>query len=84
MTSYLVLQQAAAEPANQASSGGGRAGGWFQVGPAVESVSAEAAIRKVVTDKSGTYVAVPLRSWSPITVTVETKRTLKLTENGKP
>ena len=54
---------------------------WVAASPPVEAVSAEAAIRKAVKDKGGTYVAVPLRSWAPVTVTVETKRTLKLVEN---
>jgi len=75
VTAYVVLQQRKSEPNSSSAS----AGGWFIVGPPVESVSAEAAIRKAVDgDKGGTYVAVPVRSWAPVTVTVETKRTLKL------
>lgn len=71
MTAYVVLHQR--DVAEQNS------GGWFVIGPPVECVSAEAAIRKAVDgDKGGTYVAVPVRSWAPVTVTVETKRTLKL------
>jgi hypothetical protein len=77
VTSYIVLKQKAPSPPNQSGDNG--AGGWFVVGPPVESASAEAAIRKAVDgDKGGTYVAVPLRSWAPIEVKVETTRVLKL------
>jgi hypothetical protein len=54
---------------------------WSIAGPPVEAVSAEAAIRKAVTDKGGTFVAVPLRSWAPVTVEVLTTRVLKLVGN---
>lgn len=80
MTAYVVLHKVDLnnkEPLATSSNSPGE--GWSQVGPPVECVSAEAAIRKAVDgDKGGTYVAVPVRSWAPVTVTVETKRTLKL------
>ena len=46
----------------------------------VEAQGAHAAIRKAVTetDQSQTFVAVPSRSFQPITVTVETKTQLVL------
>jgi hypothetical protein len=46
----------------------------------VEAQGAQAAIRKAVTetDQSQTFVAVPSRSFHPITVTVETKTQLVL------
>jgi hypothetical protein len=54
---------------------------WIQ-GVTIDAVSAEAAVRKTVDgEQGGTYVAVPLRSFQEMTVTVETKRTLKLVGN---
>ena len=46
----------------------------------VEAQGATAAIRKAVTesDQAQTFVAVPSRSFQPITVTVETKKQLVL------
>jgi hypothetical protein len=43
----------------------------------VDAGSASEAIRKAVTE-SGTYVAVPARSWKPVAVTTETRTILKL------
>jgi phenylpyruvate tautomerase PptA (4-oxalocrotonate tautomerase family) len=44
-----------------------------------DASSAEAALRKTLgADQSGTYVAVPARSWKPVTVTTETRTVLKL------
>lgn len=65
MTRYVVLRQ-------------DESGYWREAGPHTDAVSAEAAVRKAVTDKGGTFVAVPVRSFAPITVEVETKRTLKV------
>lgn len=48
---------------------------------AVEAPNANAAIRKVLSNRpaySGTYVAVPARSWKPVTVTAETQTVLKI------
>jgi hypothetical protein len=79
VTSYICLRQN--ESQSNSVSGSLRPGDWHQIGPAVEAISAEAAIRKAVDgDSGGTYVAVPLRSWAPTTVTVETKRTVKIAE----
>jgi hypothetical protein len=48
----------------------------------VKAGSAEAAIRAAVTEApplvSTQYVAVPARSWKPVTVTTETRTILKL------
>jgi hypothetical protein len=45
--------------------------------------SSSDAIRKVVTEP-GKYVAVPARSWKPVTVTTETKTVLKLEQPDTP
>jgi hypothetical protein len=89
VTSYIVLQEVEAKGVLEPLDAGvdapafTKAKGWMPVGPPVESASAEAAIRKAVDgDKGGTYVAVPLRSWSPIVVKVETTRVLKLAGVG--
>lgn len=44
----------------------------------VEARSAEAAIRSI--EAAGTYVAVPARSWKPVTVKAETTTVLRLEE----
>lgn len=84
-TTYIVLKGPVKAPANTATTSGPN--GWTRVGE-VEATSAEAAIRThaenistdgTTLDGSGTYVAIPARSWKPTTVTVETKTTLKLT-----
>jgi hypothetical protein len=43
----------------------------------VEATSADAAIRKA-NPKDGLYVAVPARSWRPVTVRTETTTTIRL------
>lgn len=67
MTGYVVLEQ-------------DDSGAWRNAVPPVEAVSAEAAIRKAIDGggASSTYVAIPVRSFKPVTVTVETKRVVKL------
>lgn len=45
--------------------------GWQELTEAVAS-SAEAAVRIGAEGKEGTYVAIPLRSWKPVKVSVET------------
>ena len=55
-------------------------GHWSDGYPDVEARSAKAAISKSVEDKQvqeGQYVAVPIRSWRPVTVKVETETRLK-------
>lgn len=49
---------------------------WMEAGT-VEASSAREAIRKSVTE-SGTVVAVPARSWLPLTVSIETKQKVTL------
>jgi hypothetical protein len=49
--------------------------GWKEYDQHPTATSAEAAIRLYPT---GRLVAVPLRSWKPVKVTVETKQTVKL------
>lgn len=58
--------------------------GFWSVEKTVEARSAEAAIRAwaeaTVDENSLTFVAVPERSWNPVTVTVKTTKTLVLGE----
>lgn len=74
MTEYVILANI--------DDGGPR---WQEVAR-VKARSASAAIREMVSvsangllpeDSGGTYVAVPARSWRPVTVTVETKTSLR-------
>lgn len=56
----------------------------WQVIKKVMARSAHGAIREVVagqpqSGQTGSFVAVPERSWNPVKVTVETKQQLKLT-----
>jgi hypothetical protein len=68
-TTYIVLRRD--------DDGGGIAVDRWQTDSRVEAVSAEAAIRKA-EPKAGTYVAVPARSWKPVTVRTETTTTIRL------
>jgi hypothetical protein len=63
-TTYIVLQREADLDA------------WHDIGT-TEASSADAAIRRVV-DSAGTYVAVPARSWKPVTVRTETQTVIRL------
>lgn len=48
----------------------------------IQASSSDDAVRRAVVktaNATGTYVAVPARSWKPVTVTVETSTKLKLT-----
>lgn len=74
MTGYLVLKARD----DNAQPGAERGPTWDEIGPPVEAVSAEAAIRKAVTDGGGTFAAIPVRSFKPVTVKVETTRKLTL------
>ena len=58
---------------------------WQEHGPRQQAVSAEAAIRKAITaattppyPEDASFVAVPARSWKPLTVTVETTTRVKI------
>lgn len=57
MTEYLVLVE--------------EAGHWREAGTANLANSAAQAIRRVAGEEGGRYVAVPRRSWQPVTVRVE-------------
>ena len=70
-TEYVVLRRA--EPDS----------GVWEIGAHIEARSAPEAIRRTVGKLSGdaqagTYVAVPVRSWRPVTVTAEVQTRLKL------
>lgn len=71
MTSYRVF---ANPPGNDT---------WAQIGPdVVEARSAREAIQRALGNRADassytSYVAVPTRSWKPVTVSVETKTSLK-------
>lgn len=83
MTEYLVLQSVPAHPA--LSSDEDEVGFSVSDGPGwrsikkVEARSADAAIRAVLNGYTGEgmFVAVPARSWKPVTVKVETKTALR-------
>lgn len=80
-TAYIVLRHFEAE---------GSQGRWDRIGAdTVAASSAEQAIRATVegrtaNDKSGTYVAIPARSFKPITVKAETTTVLKLESAAAP
>jgi len=65
MTKYVVLRQ----PANVDTDT------WYVV-DTVEASGSEQAIRKTVLDSTGTYVAVPVRSWQPQKVSVKQREPL--------
>lgn len=52
------------------------ASGFWTQEKTVQARSAEAAVRQL--GKEGTYVAVPARSWKPVTVKAETQTVLRL------
>ena len=55
---------------------------WIE-GPTVDAASADAAIRASIDgggSATGTFVAVPARSWNPASVTTETKTVVKIAE----
>jgi hypothetical protein len=68
-TTYIVLQQhtEAGSPVTL----------WSVQDASVPASSPAAAIR-ATADDNGVYVAVPARSWKPVTVTTETRTILKL------
>lgn len=80
-TSYIVLRQtthARTEP-------DGPTVAWRIENSNVPATSAEAAIRlacKTNSTPEGTYVAVPARSWKPVTVKAETQTVLRLEDAG--
>lgn len=83
-TEYLVLK--ALEPKGPAGAinDGVPANAWARVNTVTAS-SATVAIRAVVSklaesDQTGTFVAVPARSWKPINVAPQTQVRLELTE----
>lgn len=63
-TNYTILRQAAP------------GGPWTPIDQTGTGSSANAAIRNTVTE-DGAYVAIPSRSWRPLSVTFETKPTVK-------
>lgn len=50
---------------------------WARIGQAIAKDAADA-IRATCNDEPGTYLAIPSRSWKPITVRVETVTRIKL------
>jgi hypothetical protein len=63
-TQYTILRQAAP------------GGPWTPLETKGTGSSANAAIRNTVTE-DGAYVAIPSRSWKPLTVTFENKPTVR-------
>lgn len=74
MTSYIVLvkPEVAAPAGNQS---GARPLQGYVEHDRVEASSSDAAVRNAIKDgsPSGLYVAIPLRSWQPLEVKIETK-----------
>jgi hypothetical protein len=80
--SYVVLQLVTTEEHDEATQRDGVTQSWRDIG-SVPARSAEAAIREVLagdSEGSGTYVAIPARSWKPVTVRAETTTTLRIEE----
>lgn len=73
MTEYVVLQKIGL-PDNSP--------GYIVNKAPVEASSGEGAIRKAIVgrDHGGTFVAVPMRSFAEVTVTIETQRTVRVGE----
>lgn len=57
-------------------------GGLWKDLAAIDAHSAEAAVRSYAGDRGGVYVAVPERSWTAYTASVETRRQIKLEVTG--
>jgi hypothetical protein len=60
-------------------------GGWVEVGDVIRAASANGAIRAALSGvgdrdvpAGGMFVAVPLRSWKPQPVEIETRQQLKI------
>lgn len=71
-TEYVILAQDL--PANKSD---GQGDGWLKVNK-VTARSANEAVKAACGGKAGLYVAIPARSFQPVTVKVETKTTIKL------
>lgn len=79
LTAYVILRR---DPGTDSY-----ANPWREDGPHQQARSAKQAIRQALelrteseVDVSGTYVAVPSRSWQPITAKVHTQTVLNLEE----
>lgn len=78
MTKYVVLKENS-DPLPADLQGGDFNPRGYHVVHTVETRSASGAIRDWLKDGStqGTFVAVPARSWKPVTVKIETKTALR-------
>lgn len=77
-TTYIVLRAASVSQGDDTSAG------WLDVAT-IDANSGTAAIRHMAKKSDitgGTYVAVPARSFKPVTVKAETVVTLKIEEAG--
>jgi hypothetical protein len=88
-TSYIVLRRtsAAKSPIDAAATTGGSGDEQWERVATVQASSATAAIRSELIDliprdqsHAGTYVAIPARSFKPVTVTAETQTVIKIEE----
>lgn len=74
-TDYMILTKS--EPDAE-----GKESNLWEVSAKVTARSAKAAIRSWIDqgpdEPKGTYVAVPARSWQPVTVSTETQKKIKL------
>jgi hypothetical protein len=75
VSTYIVLRRERTVPDSD---------DWHVLNHGIEAPDADTAIRKEAgegDDPSGVYVAIPARSWKPITVTAETQVVIRLTNN---
>lgn len=82
-TAYHVLKQTRAPlnvSANQSDSNGPKTPGFDLVAASIDANSSDHAIQLYAdkTKDTGTFIAVPSRSWKPTTVTIETRQIVKL------
>jgi hypothetical protein len=78
MTEYVILSRGTTE--TQGDETGTTFSGGYQIRARVKARGVRAALTAFLSDKqdaTGEYVAVPARSWKPVTVKVETKTALK-------
>jgi hypothetical protein len=71
-TGYQVLKLVDISPGDKA---------WMLIDKPIKAANAQAAIRERASTSGGTYVAIPARSWRPVTVKTET-RTVVTLENA--
>lgn len=71
-TSYVVLEQMTQNDGPEVTKA------TYRLLTTVEATNGNSAIRKAIANKPGTYIAIPARSFAPVTVKVETQTVVKL------